>query len=70
MALTLLQIVKGEKSFKEKSITEIALSFWILDLVLSLKMENECYSKAMDECSNIGLSDFTCTHVKGASPYC
>ena len=30
MALTLLQIVKGDKSFKGKSIAEIDHSFWIL----------------------------------------
>ena len=37
MALTLLQIVEGEKSFKGKSIAEIAYSFWILDISPSLK---------------------------------
>ena len=63
MALNFLQSVKGEKSFKGKIIAEIALSFWILDLFLSLKMENECCIKWMDECSNIGLSDYTCTLV-------
>ena len=35
MALTLLQIVKGEKSFKGKSIAEIGYSFWILVNLLS-----------------------------------
>ena len=35
MALTLSQIVKGKKSLKEKA--EIAQSFWILDIFLSLK---------------------------------
>ena len=37
MALTLSQIVKDGKNFKEKSIAEIDKSFWILDIFLSLK---------------------------------
>ena len=35
MALTFLQIVNGEKTFKGKSIAEISHSFWILDILLS-----------------------------------
>ena len=32
MSLALLQIVKGEKTFKGKTIAEISYSFWILDI--------------------------------------
>ena len=35
MALTSFQIVKGEKTFKGKSIAEISYSFWIFDILSS-----------------------------------
>ena len=64
MALTLLQIVEGEKSFKGKSIAEIAYSFWILDISPSLKdgewtfsveMFNQGHGRVLHNISNIGL---------------
>ena len=64
MALTLLQIVEGEKSFKGKSIAEIAYSFWILDISPSLKdgewtfsveMFNQGHGRVLHNISNISL---------------
>ena len=64
MALTLLQIVEGEKSFKGKSIAEIAYSFWILDISPSLKdgewtfsveMFNQGHGRVLHNICNIGL---------------
>ena len=41
MALTLLQIVKGKKTFKGKSIAEIDQSFWML-YILSSENVSSC----------------------------
>ena len=64
MVLTLLQIVKGEKSFKEKSIAEIAYLFRISTSFSPQKTENEqylrrCSTKGMYVCTSIVLSDYT-----------
>ena len=74
MALTLLQIVKGEKSFKGKSIAEIAYTFWIFHIFLSLKdrgwiMSAEMFNRGvMEVFFSIVLSDYKCIHVTGDSP--
>ena len=47
MALTLLQIVNGEKTFKGKSIAEIYYSFWIMDIILS---ENVSSCRELGDC--------------------
>ena len=64
MALTLSQIVKVEKSFKEMSIAEITYTFQILTSFSPQKTENEkslrrCLTKGMDVCTSIVLSDYT-----------
>ena len=64
MALTLSQIVKVEKSFKGKSIAEIAYSFRTLTSFTPQKMDNEqslrrCSTKGMNVCTSIVLSNYT-----------
>ena len=74
MVLTLSQIVKVEKSFKGKSIAEIAYSFRIFTSFSPQKTENEqslqrCSTKGMDVCTSIVLSDYTFIHVTGDTLY-
>ena len=74
MALTFMQTVKDKKVSKGRALKKLPshVEFWTS---YSPQMtENEqslrrCSTKGMDVCSSIVLSDYTCTHVTGASPY-
>ena len=73
MALTFLQIIKDEKSFKAMNLEKLPSQnkFCASSSPETTEIEQSlgsCSTKGMEVCSSVVLSDYTCTHVMGYSP--
>ena len=72
MALNFMQTLQGEKVSKGRALQKFQTHFEFCVSFSPKKTENEqslrrCSAKGMEVCSNIVLSDYTYTHVTGAS---
>ena len=74
MALNFMQTIKVKKVSKGRALQNLPSQTEFQASASPLMTENEqflwrCSTKGMEVCSSIVLSDYTCTHVTGDSPY-